>query len=263
MLKQIKWGAIGIAAAEIAAGVLLVMFPALSSDVICYLVGVGACIFGIINLVQYFLMKLEDSFFRNEFVIGVMSLLFGIIVMVKKDLIINLVPVVLGMIIVLSGFVKLQRAVSAFRIHYDKAWWYTGLGTVSIVAGLIIMFVLSPQQSQEVLFRVIGGSLIYCGISDLVTILFLANKFHHYIQEFKAGHIVIQPKPKPQPVPQPEPEPQPQPEPQHEPVQPVTEPAQGQPQPVSEGLVLPETEHKYEPEEIHLTLPDEEAQKPE
>jgi hypothetical protein len=28
-------------------------------------------------------------------------------------------------------------------------------------------------------------------------------------------------------------------------------------QPVSEGLVLPETEHKYEPEEIQLTLPDE------
>ena len=258
MLKQIKWGALGIAASEIAAGILLVMFPALSSDVICYLVGVGACIFGIVNLVQYFLMKLEDSFFRNEFLIGVMSLLFGIVVMVKKDLIINLVPIVLGMIIVLSGFVKLQRAVVAFRIHYDKAWWYTGLGIIAIAAGLIVMVAISPRQTQEVLFKVIGGSLIYCGVSDLVTVLFLANKFHHYIQEFKAGHIVIQPKPKPEPAPAVQPEPQPVPEPQPEPVsQPAPEPVQTPSQPVSEGLVLPETEHKYEPEEIQLTLPDE------
>ena len=36
MLKQIKWTSVGLALAEIAAGVLLIIFPALSSDVICY-----------------------------------------------------------------------------------------------------------------------------------------------------------------------------------------------------------------------------------
>ena len=87
MLKQIKWTSVGLALAEIAAGVLLIIFPALSSDVICYLVGVGACIYGVISLTQYFLLSLEDSLFRNEFVIGIMSLLAGILIMVKKDLI--------------------------------------------------------------------------------------------------------------------------------------------------------------------------------
>lgn len=248
MLKQIKWGAIGLSAAEIVAGVLLFMYPAMSSDVICYLVGVGACIFGVINLVQYFLMKLEDSFFRNEFVTGIMSLLFGMIVMLKKDLLINLVPIVLGMIIVLSGFIKLQRAVVALRIRYDKAVWYACLGFVSIIIGIIVMFVLEPKQTQELIFRVIGGGLIYCGVSDLLTILFLAGRFNRYIEDFKAGKIDLSVTAVPVPVPQPEPVYEPEPEPVAEPV----------PEPEPEPLSEPEPEHVYVPEEIQLVLPDEE-----
>lgn len=233
----------GLSVLEIAAGVLLVMFPALSSDVICYMVGVGACIYGVINLVQYFLMKLEDSFFRNEFVRGVMMLLFGIIVMLKKDLIIGLIPVVLGMIIIFSGFFKLQRAVVAFRIHYDMALWYAILGSISIVFGIVIMFVLSPKQTQELIYRIIGSGLIYCGISDLVTVFFLANRFHHYMQDFRAGNIKIEPKPKPAPEPQPVPAPQPAAEPEH-----IT----AEEKPAAEEVTLPPLEP------IELVLPEDE-----
>jgi uncharacterized membrane protein HdeD (DUF308 family) len=191
MLKQIKWTAVLLAIAEIAAGVLLIMFPALSSDVICYMVGVGACIFGVISLTQYFLLRLEDSLFRNEFVIGIMALLIGILIMVKKALIIDLVPVVLGILIVLSGFLKLQRAVVAMRIHYDKAYWYAIMGAVAIILGLVIMFVLSPVKTQEIIFRTIGGGLVYCGISDLVTVFLLAGKFHKFVNDFKNGNIAV------------------------------------------------------------------------
>ena len=191
MLKKIKWTSVLLAIAEIAAGVLLIMFPALSSDVICYMVGVGACIFGIISLTQYFLLSLEDSLFRNEFVIGIMSLLAGILIMVKKELIIDLVPIVLGMLIVLSGFIKLQRAVVAMRIHYDKALYYGIMGVIAIVLGLVIMFVLSPVKTQEIIFRTIGGGLVYCGVSDLITVFLLAGKFHKFVNDFKNGNIAV------------------------------------------------------------------------
>lgn len=247
MLKQIKWSAIGLAAGEIAAGVLLVMYPALSSDVICYLIGVGACIFGIISLVRYFLMPLADTLFRNEFVIGVMSLLFGLIVMVKKDLIIGLIPVVLGMIIVFSGFIKLQRALVAFRINYGNAIWYACLGFVSVIIGFVIMFVLTPAQTQELIFRVIGGGLIYCGVSDLLTVFFLAASFNRYLNDFKAGNIAVTDTPEPQPEPAPSAEPA------------MTE------EPVIEEILTVSEEPlpPYTPEEIQLVLPDEEHEESE
>lgn len=257
MLKQIKWSAVGLGAGEIAAGILLVMYPALSSDVICYLIGVGACIFGAISLVRYFLMKLEDSLMSNDFVIGVMSLLFGLIVMAKKDLIINLIPIVLGMIIVFSGFIKLQRAVAAIRIRFENAVWYACLGFVAVLAGLCIMFLLKPSQGQELIFRVIGGSLIYCGISDLVTVFFLASRFNRYVTDFKEGRIDLSEKPEPEPQPEPEPEPvfTAEPEPVFTP-----EPA------ASEEPVQQETPEEpsvfTQSEEIQLVLPGEEPEEP-
>lgn len=192
MLKKLKWSVILYAIAEIAAGVLLIMYPALSSDVICYMTGVGAIVYGLFSLVTYFLLGLEDSLFRNEFVHGIMALLAGIIIMVKKDVIIDLIPVVLGMIIVYSGFGKLQQALVAWRIRYQKAGWFAGLGIISIIAGLYVMFFMTGKQTQEILFRTIGGGLVYCGVSDLIMTLFLTNRFSKYVEDFKSGKVMIE-----------------------------------------------------------------------
>ena len=138
MLKKLKWSVILYAIAEIAAGVLLIMYPALSSDVICYITGVGAIVFGLFSLVTYFLLGLEDSLFRNEFVHGIMALLAGIIIMVKKDFIIDLIPVVLGMIIVYSGFGKLQQALYEIYSQWEM-----------ILPSPVSPYVMARQQLEE------------------------------------------------------------------------------------------------------------------
>lgn len=196
MLKNIKWNVVLVSLAQIVAGVLLIVFPQLSSDVICYIVGAAACLYGLVNLVSYFLLKLEDSLFRNEFVYGIMGIIAGAVIMFKRDIIIDLIPIVLGLIIVFNGFTKLQRAVVAMRIRYSKAPVFAVMGLISIVLGIVIMFFLSGQKAQEILFRTIGGALIFCGLSDIVSLLFLTNKFNTYIDDFKAGKV---PAPAPAP----------------------------------------------------------------
>ena len=189
MLKNVKWLNIVLSVCEIAAGVLLILYPAVSSDIICYLIGVGACIFGVISLTQYFLLKIEDSLFRDEFVRGIMALLAGIVIMVNRDMIIGLIPIALGLIIVSSGFSKLQSAVCAFRIRYNKAAWFAGLSAVSIILGLLIMFVFSKTFAKDLLFRVIGAGFVYCGLSDAITQLLLAGGYTAYAKDYQAGNI--------------------------------------------------------------------------
>ena len=200
MLKKIKWNIVLVSLAQIVAGVLLIVFPQLSSDVICYIVGAAACLYGLVNLVSYFLLKLEDSLYRNEFVYGIMGIIAGAVIMFKRDIIIDLIPIVLGLIIVFNGFTKIQRAVVAFRIRYDKAPFYAVMGLISIIAGIVIMFFLSGQKAQEILFRTIGGALIFCGVSDIVSLLLLTNKFNTYIEDYKADKVPA-PAPAAAPVP--------------------------------------------------------------
>ncbi len=185
MLKQIKWSSILMSVGYIIAGVLLVVYPEVSANIICYVAGIAACVFGVVSLTTYFLLDLKDSLFRNEFAIGVMAIIAGILMIVKRDLLFELVPIIMGLVIVTSGFIKLQRAVVAHRIHYDKAMVYTGLAVISIILGLIIMFFMSGRTAQNVLFITIGAGLIYCGTSDLIITLFLANKFHQFLEMFE------------------------------------------------------------------------------
>lgn len=198
MLKELKWSSILLSLAYIIAGVLLCMYPELSGNVICYMLGIAACVFGVINLVTYFMVDVRDSLFRNDLVIGLISLIAGILVITKQEIIIEMVPVLLGFLIVTSGFTKLQRAIVAIRIKYDKWGYYLICGVISIIIGVIIMFYMTGRQVQHVLYTTIGAGLIYCGVTDLCITLFLTNKFHKFFNEFEnspqaqidAGQIV-------------------------------------------------------------------------
>jgi uncharacterized membrane protein HdeD (DUF308 family) len=185
MMKQIKWTNVLMSLAYAVAGVLLVIFPNESGNVISYIVGGAAIVCGIVALTAYFLADLKDTLYNNYFVIGLLSIIFGLAIVVKKELILDLIPFVLGLLIVTSGLTKLHRAVIASRIKYDAYLTYALLGVVSIILGIVVMFFMSGKSAQSIIFTVIGCGMIYSGLSDLFIQFFLANKFNAFIKAFK------------------------------------------------------------------------------
>lgn len=185
MLKQIKWTDVLMSLAYVVAGVLLILFPDISASVISWIIGVTLIVYGIVSLTAYFLADIRETLYNNNFVIGLMTIVFGLVVIVKRDMIMNLIPFILGLVIVSSGLVKLHRSIIASRIHYNASLTYALLGVVSIVVGLIVMFFLSGQTTQNIIFIVIGCGLVYSGLSDLFIQFFLANKFNHFVKNFE------------------------------------------------------------------------------
>lgn len=193
MLKQLKWNSVLISLGYIITGILLIVFPDVSADVISWIIGIAAIAIGVVEMITYFLLDVSDAFYHNEFVIGVLFIIFGLIVLMKRELIMNLIPIILGLIIIGSGILKVQDAVVAKRIHYDRSSLYLILGIIGIVFGIVIMFFMSGKTAQDILFITIGVALIYDGGSDLFTTLFLANKFSKlkkaYVAE-KNGDVI-------------------------------------------------------------------------
>ncbi len=185
MLKHIKWTDVLMSLAYVVAGVLLVIFPNESGQVISYIVGGSAVVYGIVSLTAYFLADIRDTLYNNHFVLGLMAIIFGVAIIVKKDLIVDLIPFILGLCIVTSGLIKLHRAVIASRIKYDASLTYALLGVVSIIFGVVVMFFLSGETAQNIIFTVIGCGMIYSGLSDLFIQFFLANKFNAFIRAFE------------------------------------------------------------------------------
>lgn len=185
MLKQVKWSSVFSSAAFIVVGILMIIYPNISADVVAYIIGIGFAVFGLINIGAYFLLDVKDTLYRNDFVIGLMALIFGFAVILKKDLISDLIPLILGLIIMTSGFTKLQRAVISKRIGYSNSMVYIILALISIVFGLVVIFFLNGQNMANILFIVIGAGFIYCGISDLFANFFLAAKFNKFVKDFE------------------------------------------------------------------------------
>lgn len=185
MLKRVNWQAVLQAFAYIVIGILMIIYPSLSASVASYIIGIAFIVFGGIQLITYFILDIADTLYRNDFVVGLMALIFGILVIVKQNFIVNLIPIILGLLMMMSGFSKLQRAVIAKRIGYSNSMVYVILATISIVFGVMVMFFLSGEAMKQILFIVIGSGLIYCGVSDLFANFFLANKYNEFVKAFE------------------------------------------------------------------------------
>ena len=180
MLKQIKWRSILVGIGYILAGLLLIVYPESSRDLIAYVLGIALVVYGIVSLTTYFVINVKESLRRNEFSIGIMAILGGLII-----------PILLVLVIIADGFNKLQNAVVAKRIGSSQYATYIVLAAVSIVLGFVVMFVLTGAELQKILFVVIGVSLVYCGVSDIFVVLFIADKFHKFLKSFEINGKIV------------------------------------------------------------------------
>lgn len=105
----------------------------------------------------------------------------------KQNIVLDMIPILLGLVIVVSGISKLQNAIIARRIGYDGAGLYMILALISIVFGFVIMFFLSGALAAKTLFVLIGAGLVYSGGSDLYVTLFISKKYNKFMKEFENG----------------------------------------------------------------------------
>ena len=105
----------------------------------------------------------------------------------------GLIFAVLGIVILLHGFLDLQQAFNVRRAGYP--YWYVALilGFVSIVLAALIL--INPFGSLTVLTVILGVSLIYDGVSDIWTIGRLSQMMKNYkesTQEIKPDDYSVQ-----------------------------------------------------------------------
>ncbi len=181
MLKNIKWTAILISLVYTVLGLFMIMFPAKIANMICLIFGITLIVYGIIDIITYFTMELRVSLFRNDFYHGVLVVLFGVLVITQRNLFQSIIPFVLGILLVSSGFAKIQDGIDARRISAGWRWSTIILAVISIVFGLIAIF--NPMKTQEALFRIIGIGLMYSGLTDLYYQMYLSGKIRKWTKE--------------------------------------------------------------------------------
>ena len=177
-MKNIKWSNIIASICYIGAGALFFLDTNLTKDIICKWIGYGLLTVGAFYIISYFTKPISESFLKNDFRDGLIIMTVGLLPLVRKDLFIELVYFVMAIVIMISGYKKLQDGVDAKRMGSQHVILYIVLASISIIIGFVI--VMDYTVDVKKLHGLIGIGLLYSGITDLISTLFLSGKMYKH-----------------------------------------------------------------------------------
>lgn len=185
-LKELKWDALLKGMLYILLGVVAFLIPETMEKTLAYLIAVVLILAGAVSMVCYLLRSAQDNYYRNDFLYGLVGIALGIIVLYKIELIISLVPVILGIMVLISGCAKLQDVIDMKRIDSGRRTNSNNWIVLLVIAGIDVLFgvllIANPFKAATILFRLIGAGLVFSGITDCVTIIYFAKEFKRFEQ---------------------------------------------------------------------------------
>ena len=162
-----------ISAAYLIFGLILLFRPALSGKVICGAVGIGALVYGVVKLVSFWKLREMGGVFQLELVLGVVFAAIGIFALVRADVILSILPIMLGIILLMDCVTKLQSALQLRRMAYGRWVSVLAAGLVTGAAGVVLL--VNPFTAATVMIRFIGAGLIVDGLTQFWTVYCLSQ----------------------------------------------------------------------------------------
>lgn len=181
MLKELKWEAILTGVLYILLGIVALVIPETMQKTLGYLIGIVLIIAGLVSMVCYLLRDARENYYHNEFVFGLVGIVVGAAVLYKVEVIISLIPFMLGILVLFSGCSKLQDAIDLKRLSYGSWIGMLVVAVINIILGIVL--ICNPFKAAVLLFRVLGVGLILSGASDCFSTIYFARKFRRFKQD--------------------------------------------------------------------------------
>lgn len=181
IFRKAKSGMLISGVVLILAGVILLFFPEAMTKTIAYMAAILLICMGIAQIIGYLRYDPGMGRYSSGVVLGGFFIILGLLVYYKAEALISIIPIILGIIIVVSGVAKLQQAIDLARMKASR--WSTVLAgaLLNIILGGVIVF--NPFSTVMTLLRFVGIGLIYSGLSDIIATLYLSHQMKDYYDQ--------------------------------------------------------------------------------
>ena len=155
--------------AYIVLGVFMVIKSQAVANGINDVFGVIMLIYGVINVIVFFMNKDADDNLFLELATGVIAIGLGIFSLVAQDLMQQILFYAIGGVLLIDALVNIKRAVNLRYIGFPRWNFFLIAAIIGVLLGILcIVFYTVIPQSVVVFF---GVSLIYEGVSSLIILL--------------------------------------------------------------------------------------------
>ena len=163
ILKKLKTNVMISSLLCIVIGIVLVIWPDLTMEIACLAIGAVLLVGGIIRLISYFTARDGSVYSQMNLIFGIVLIVVGGLILWQWDKVLEIVPIIVGIVIVLHGINDLRQAYTLFKNKYDKWWVALILGLLTAAFGVLL--ILNPFAALDTVVILIGIFLIFDGIS--------------------------------------------------------------------------------------------------
>ena len=167
--KKSMLGTFIIAAiAYIVLGVFMVAYPDKAAGGFRVVIGIILMVYGIINVISFFLNKDSEENLFMELALGVLAIGLGIFALVAPDTVEMVICYAIGAVLIVDGVVNLKRAFNLKSMGFHRWNVFLIAPIIGVILGILCITLYNAFETAVIIL--IGISLIYEGVTSLVTI---------------------------------------------------------------------------------------------
>lgn len=168
-IQAAKLGYIIVSILLCALGIVLIVVPDFSAALLCRIGGGLLILFGIVKIVGYCSKDLYRLAFQYDLAFGILLIALGGILLFRTEAMMHVIWAFLGICILADALLKIQIAMDS-KMFGIRRWWL--IFAAALVTGVIgFLLVLRPSESAQAIMILLGISLLFEGLLNLVTIL--------------------------------------------------------------------------------------------
>lgn len=138
-------------------------------------------LFGLVKIIGYCSKDLYRLAFQFDLAFGILFMALGIILIIRTDVMVNLICIVMGICVLADALLKIQISIDSKTFGIQKWWLILAMAILTGVAGFLLVF--RPSESIQVIVILLGISLITEGVLNLITILTAVKIIRHQRSE--------------------------------------------------------------------------------
>lgn len=173
MNEKFKSSFTWVAIAYVVLGLILLIWPATTMLVICRLIGALMLAYGGMQLVRFIRNKLQMTTYA-EVGAGVISAVMGLLLLLRPQLFIAILPMLVGIMILVDSLMRLQTVFALRQAGYPRWWVQLILVVLTLFLGLLL--IVNPFEGMTVAVTVMGAFLLVNGLIDLFDIFFMSRR---------------------------------------------------------------------------------------
>ena len=167
--KKFDWYSLIAAVVMMLIGVTILVWPDETGTVLVYVVGGVVAVAGLVRTILYFAHAEHPSPFSfGGLTVGLTLLAIGVLILSKPDLLKQILPSVLGCLLIFAGFGSLQSGIELSRLKITRWWLPLIFAALAIACG--VLAIANPFGTARALMIFIGIALCAEGLLTIISL---------------------------------------------------------------------------------------------